>query len=147
MTEKHQKIINWMLSLSREDQIFYADRQLWNIYHGLRERGDTIYRINQTIVGLFRLFVSADLDASQPEYLFFKEVTGIDYTNDLFYKFTNHGRGEKFIADTMKWLESLNIDLYSAVFTFGVYLMISDGPLHKDEIKLVDMIEQHRPNK
>ncbi len=146
MKEKHVQAINWMLRLSKEERLGYADKRLWNIQAGLREMGYSCAKIHETILGIFRFFVSADLQCNQPEYEFFMDVTGCRYNNDQFFNMTNHGRKEEFMKNTLNWMSGLKPQLFTDIFTFGAYILTADGPLKEDEIKLCEVIEEYRPN-
>ena len=146
MKEKHVKCIESMLKLSNEDRLKYADARLWKIQEGLREMGYSCAKIHETILGLFRFFVSADLDCTQPENDFFTKVTGCFYTNDQFFNLTNHGRKEDYMKSVLNWMNSLSPQLFTDVFTFGAYILTADGPLKEDEIKLCEVIEEYRPD-
>ena len=62
MTEKQKQAVQEMLSYPIEKRREFADKQLWKVMNGMREMGYTVAKINETIFGLTRLFVSADLD-------------------------------------------------------------------------------------
>lgn len=119
MKQKHIDVTNKMLALSEEQRLDYADRRLWKIQCGLRDLGYSCAKIHETILGIFRLFVSADLSCDQGEKEFFDKLTGSHYSNDQFFAMTNRGRKEEFLENTLKWMKSLGPDLFTQIFTVG----------------------------
>ena len=146
MTQKHVEAIQWMLNLSQEDKDFYTDKRIWLVMQGLRDLGYSVAKINETLLGIWRLFVSADLSADRPEYDLYVKLTGSHLTTQQFFDLTNRGREEQFLKSTLDWLHSLSNELYSNIFTLGGYILTSDGPLSKDEVKLVELIEEYKPD-
>lgn len=145
MKEKHRQCIDWMLSLSKEERNRYADKRLWNIQEEMRKMGYSCAKIHETILGIFRFFVSADLDCRKGEFDLFKEITGCKYNEDQFFKMTNHGRTKECMDVMANWMHSLSDQMFTDVFTLGAYIMTADGKFHEDEEKTVNFIEQYRP--
>lgn len=145
MKPKHRACIDNFLSMPKDVRDKYADRHLWKVIALLRERGYTVAKIHETILGIFRFFVSADLSCEQGEYELYKTLTGTYYTNDQFFAMTNHGRKEEFVQNTLNWMHGLSDELFTEIFTIGGYIMTADGTLHPDEEKLIELVESYRP--
>lgn len=146
MTESQKETIRWMLDLPMSERRRFADGRLWKIQDALKRRGYTCAEIHKSLFGLFRLFISADHWFSEEEYDFLQSITGFFYTYDEFHKLTDHGRDRDYLYSTMDWLHNIDEQLFSDIFTFGAYIMTSDGPLTDDELKLCDIIQAYRPH-
>ena len=144
MTDKQKQAVQEMLSYPIEKRREFADKQLWKVMNGMREMGYTVAKINETIFGLTRLFVSADLDCQKYEYDFFCMMTGEKYDKDYFFKATNHGRTEEFLKTCVNWYESLTKELQTAILTFWTYMFLEKGYINDDEDKLINLLNKYR---
>ena len=144
MTEKQKQAVKEMLTYPIEKRREFADKQLWKIMVGMRNMGYTVAKINETIFGVTRLFVSADLDCQKYEYDFFCSMTGEKYDKDYFFKATNHGRTEEFLKTCVNWYGSLTSELQTDILTFWTYMFLEMGYVNDDEDKLINLLNQYR---
>ena len=140
MNQEVLKLLTDVVDATPEQRIKLGKDNLYNLMAGFKQYGFSEKQITIAVMNLTKLFVSADLNCSEPEYQFFCEVTGAKITRDYFFEMTNNGRDPKFVEDTLDFISHFREEEKIATLMYGVALMCSDRKVHLDEEGLVEAI-------
>ena len=140
MNESIRTMLKKVVDATPEQRINMGKENLHSLMLGLKDYGFSEKEITVIVMNLTRLFVSADLSCSEPEYVFFCAVTGAKVTREYFFEMTNNGRDPKFVEDTLDFLGQFYEKEKIAALMYGVALMCSDRKVHLDEETLVEAI-------
>ena len=140
MTEEVKKIIREVLDSSDEEKVDLGKEALGRLTRGLIKGGIEEEKVPTVIIGITRLFVSADKHCSSKEYYFFNEVTELGMSYDDFYELTNGGSDEEYVNATLEFLSILREEDKLAVIIYGIALLSSDDVVKPEELSIIDRI-------
>lgn len=92
------------------------------------------------IINLFKLFCSADKSTGNPEYEFFKRVTGYDCSYNQYFDAVNYGSASDFVARYDNFIDSMPDNIKYSTLTFGLCVMACDGKLTVTEQELLSRL-------
>lgn len=92
------------------------------------------------IVNLFKLFVSGDKHTANAEHEFFNATTGLSVSYDDFFKMTDYGANESFVASMDRLIDSMPQDVKNSTLIFGLCVMACDGRLTVSEQQLLNRL-------
>lgn len=108
-----------------------------------REEGFDSKNMANFLAILFKLFVSADRSTRTAEYKLFLALLGFsesEFSQDDFFKLTNHGANEDFVSSTIDLIHSLPQDYKFACGYIGVAVIACDREVTDDEEKLLSRV-------
>jgi hypothetical protein len=92
------------------------------------------------IINLFKLCVSADKSTGNPEYEFFKEITGLTVSYDSYFDAVNYGSNSDFVAQMDRIIDAMPQDIKNETLVFCLCIMACDGKLTVTEQQLLDRL-------
>ena len=141
MDAEIKRMCELVLRASPEDRVLGARKSLDVFVTGCKAEGIDDDAISNLIIGIVRLFVSADSSCHGAEFSFFKAVTGIeDISEDQFYDMTNCGKDPDFVELMVKGIKSFDIETRSAAILFGVAFLTADLELTDEELELIEKL-------
>lgn len=97
-------------------------------------------RIREFFLDVLKLSVSGDLNFSNKEYDFYKNVLGGQLNYDQVFDRTNHGANETFILEMKKQIQSYKKDVENALYSLILHILACDGPINDQEKTLFNKI-------
>ena len=139
MHPKFDDFLENIVNLEDEQKEEIGRTALKDIYKRLHEREDcSREECAQWVIDITKLFVSADKKTAIKEYEFFKNVTGINLTNDEFYNATNHGSDKDFVNKMILRINDLYPETRQAILVYAAALTSSDDSIVGGEIDLFE---------
>lgn len=91
-------------------------------------------------LNIIRLFVSADCNCGETEYLLFKKILCVEIPYETFFEMTNGGSTPQF-ADAMdEIIDQMKQEIKLKVVVLGLAILSSDGIVKTEERELLKKI-------
>lgn len=129
--------LNHTINLSPADKVKIASEALKTYIDYLKSDGINDEKIDDSILWMTKLFVSADVRLAKDEYDFFRAVTGIDVDAKNFYEITNGGADPEFIEKMLGFIKSMPEKPREAAVSYGMMVMACDENIDFSESDLI----------
>ena len=93
-------------------------------------------------LNIIRLFVSADGECGETEYILFKKILEVEISYDTFFNLTNGGATPEFMEAMDEIIDQMRYEIKMKVVVLGLAIMCSDGVVNQKERELLNIIIQ-----
>ena len=132
----YRQLMQDVVDATTEERIALGKQALNDTLEVLVKNGISPEDTTKIVLGLLRVFVSADRECNYEEYELFNAITGIPLREEEFYELTNGGSDPEFVQAIDDVIDCLSVSEKAPICLFGLTIMASDDELTPEEQEL-----------